>query len=52
MVRRRTCAVSNHEGGVAILRDAAKRPLLRMRAECAKPYTTTLSRFAARVMPV
>jgi hypothetical protein len=33
MVRRRTCAVSNHEGtiGAFILRDAAKTPLLRMR---------------------
>jgi hypothetical protein len=30
MVRRRSCAVSNHERA-AILRDAAKRPLLRMR---------------------
>jgi hypothetical protein len=30
MVRRRTCAVSNH-GPAAILRDAAKWPLLRMR---------------------
>jgi hypothetical protein len=33
MVRRRPCAVSNHEEKRAlILRDAAKRPLLRMRA--------------------
>jgi hypothetical protein len=32
MVRRRSCAVSNHEEA-AILRDAAKRPLLRMRTE-------------------
>jgi hypothetical protein len=32
MVRRRSCAVSNHElFRVAILRDAAERPLLRMR---------------------
>jgi hypothetical protein len=31
MVRRRTCAVSNHEAMFLILRDAAKRPLLRMR---------------------
>jgi hypothetical protein len=32
MVRRRACAVSNHEApGVAILRDAAKTPFLRMR---------------------
>src|SRR5439155_15561825 len=30
MVRRRSCAVSNHEA--SILRDAAKRPLLRMRS--------------------
>src|SRR5260370_10976477 len=30
MVRRRSCAVSNHENA-AILRDAANRPLLRMR---------------------
>src|ERR1700688_875210 len=30
MVRRRSCAVSNHEG--LILRDAAKWPLLRMRS--------------------
>ena len=33
MVRRRACAVSNHEATVRlILRDAAKRPLLRMRS--------------------
>src|SRR5665647_3206313 len=31
MVRRRSCAVSNHEGGL-ILRDAAEWPLLRMRS--------------------
>jgi hypothetical protein len=31
MVRRRTCAVSNHESMTFILRDAAKTPLLRMR---------------------
>src|SRR4051812_47970200 len=33
MVRRRSCAVSNHEGHrrACILRDAAKAPLLRMR---------------------
>jgi hypothetical protein len=32
MVRRRACAVSNHETKpFVILRDAAKRPLLRMR---------------------
>ena len=31
MVRRRPCAVSNHETLIAILRDAAKTPLLRMR---------------------
>jgi hypothetical protein len=32
MVRRRACAVSNHEADVLlILRDAAQRPLLRMR---------------------
>jgi len=33
MVRRRSCAVSNHQGSVKIpiLRDAAKTPLLRMR---------------------
>src|SRR6266576_852357 len=31
MVRRRSCAVSNHEEERVILRDAAKRPLLRMR---------------------
>src|SRR4030081_2667506 len=33
MVRRRTCAVSNHEDNRRILRDAANRPLLRMRTE-------------------
>jgi hypothetical protein len=34
MVRRRSCAVSNHEDAERfILRDAAKRPLLRMRSE-------------------
>jgi hypothetical protein len=32
MVRRRSCAVSNHEATLLILRDAAKTPLLRMRA--------------------
>src|SRR5258705_12171958 len=33
MVRRRSCAVSNHEATMPlILRDAAKTPLLRMRA--------------------
>jgi hypothetical protein len=31
MVRRRCCAVSNHELVALILRDAAERPLLRMR---------------------
>jgi hypothetical protein len=33
VVRRRTCAASNHEGtiGAFILRDAAKTPLLGMR---------------------
>jgi len=31
MVRRRSCAVSNHEHNRRILRDAAKRPLLGMR---------------------
>jgi hypothetical protein len=31
MVRRRSCAVSNHEMNILILRDAAKAPLLRMR---------------------
>jgi hypothetical protein len=31
MVRRRTCAVSNHHPSPLILRDAAKKPLLRMR---------------------
>jgi hypothetical protein len=31
MVRRRPCAVSNHESTLFILRDAAKTPLLRMR---------------------
>jgi hypothetical protein len=31
MVRRRSCAVSNHEENRRILRDAAKWPLLRMR---------------------
>src|SRR3979411_1038651 len=31
MVRRRSCAVSNHEDKRVILRDAAKRPLLRMK---------------------
>jgi len=31
MVRRRSCAVSNHEPGVLILRDATEWPLLRMR---------------------
>jgi hypothetical protein len=31
MVRRRSCAVSNHEDNRRVLRDAAKRPLLRMR---------------------
>jgi hypothetical protein len=32
MVRRRSCAVSNHEVTISlILRDAAKTPLLRMR---------------------
>jgi hypothetical protein len=31
MVRRRSCAVSNHEFAPLILRDAAKTPLLRMR---------------------
>jgi hypothetical protein len=37
-----------------ILRDAAKVPLLRMRTDGAAntSHTTTLSRFAARVMPV
>src|SRR5882672_6996275 len=34
MVRRRSCAVSNH-GHTLILRDAAKTPLLRMRARLA-----------------
>jgi hypothetical protein len=33
MVRRRSCAVSNHESRKLILRNAAKRPLLRMRKE-------------------
>jgi hypothetical protein len=33
MVRRRSCAVSNHDDNKRILRDAAKRPLLRMRFE-------------------
>jgi hypothetical protein len=33
MVRRRACAVSNHETGMLILRDAAKTPLLRMRGD-------------------
>ena len=40
MVRRRACAVSNHEAPIspaAILRDAAKWPLLGMRS----PYATT-----------
>jgi hypothetical protein len=32
MVRRRSRAVSNHEATFLILRDAAKTPLLRMRA--------------------
>jgi hypothetical protein len=32
MVRRRSCAVSNHELVALILRDAAKTPLLRMRS--------------------
>jgi hypothetical protein len=38
MVRRRACAVSNHEGtiGAFILRDAAKTPLLRMRLDKGK----------------
>jgi hypothetical protein len=31
LVRRRSCAVSNHEATLLILRDAAKMPLLRMR---------------------
>jgi hypothetical protein len=31
MVRRRSCAVSNHEHNGYILRDAAKGPLLRIR---------------------
>src|SRR3979411_350257 len=31
MVRRRSCAVSNHKATLLILRDAAKTPLLRMR---------------------
>jgi 4-oxalocrotonate tautomerase len=31
MVRRRSCAVSNHEDNGSILRDAAKWPLLRMK---------------------
>jgi hypothetical protein len=31
MVRRRVSAVSNHEAGIVILRDAAQWPLLRMR---------------------
>jgi hypothetical protein len=33
MVRRRSCAVSNHEDVHLILRDAAKTPLLRMRGK-------------------
>jgi hypothetical protein len=33
MVRRRSCAVSNHGDNRRILRDAAKWPLLRMRFE-------------------
>ena len=48
-------AVSNHEAKMRhILRDAAKGPLLRMRFYIWEklPHTTTLSRFAARVMPV
>jgi hypothetical protein len=37
MVRRRASAVSNHECAEPILRDAAKRPLLRMRTHrCAR----------------
>jgi hypothetical protein len=56
MVRRRFSAVSNHAAPImpgAILRDAASR-LLRMRSGyVAREYhTTTLNRFAARVMPV
>jgi hypothetical protein len=31
MVRRRSCAVSNHETTLLILRNAAKTPLVRMR---------------------
>jgi hypothetical protein len=49
------CAVSNQEAKMPhILRDAAKGPLLRMRFSSWEklPHTTTLSRFAARVMPV
>jgi hypothetical protein len=37
MVRRRSCAVSNHETALFILRDAAKTPLLRMRFNVVAP---------------
>ena len=47
MVRRRACAVSNHEIRIHfILRDAAERPLLRMRrdqCDLAKQNATTCS---------
>ena len=36
MVRRRPCAVSNHEDNERILRDAHKSALLRMRIEFVK----------------
>ena len=52
MVRRRVSAVSNHVAPLlpaAILRDAASRSSM---TAYGANYTTTLSRFAARVMPV
>ena len=60
MVRRRACAVSNHEatGLAAIFRDALRAPQDEDRGRTdddilrALPYTTMLNRLAARVIPV
>ena len=43
MVRRRSCAVSNHESHMLIHRDAAKWPLLRMRAPQTASPTACIS---------
>jgi hypothetical protein len=44
MVRRRTCAVSNHDNNTCfILRDAAKKPLLKMRALMVRRRTCAVS---------